>query len=153
MIAWETASEVALRNCPGEGCFSPEFYILSEERTSNRQEVHSFKACKKTPHKTQTNMYTVSQYGLKRESYHQRSTSNGIPKKAFNLYLFRKRYLLIWLYQVLVVTTGLFILCVFRCGVWALELTGSEVAACRLSCSVARWMGSNPCPLHRKVDF
>ena len=52
----------------------------------------------KTPHKTQTNMCTVSQYGL--GTWEGSLITKGvlvmaIPKKAFNLYLFRKRCLLI----------------------------------------------------------
>ena len=68
-------------------------------------------------------------------------------------------YLFTWLHPILVAALRIFIvvLGLSSCSVWAPECVVSLVVACRLSCPVAcgillpDW-GSNPHPLHWKVD-
>ena len=81
-----TVSRVTPRNGSGEAWFSAQFFffILSEQRASNKSEVHSFKVLKE---KQKQNRESVWPWHLGRESYHGRNTSIGIPGgEAFNLY-------------------------------------------------------------------
>ena len=42
-IAQKMASQMILRNCSGDAWFSAQFYILSEQRTSSKSGIHSFR--------------------------------------------------------------------------------------------------------------
>ena len=55
-IAWK----ITLRNCSREAGFSAQFYVLPEQRISNKSRMHSFKASRETDVRTST----ASQYGL-----------------------------------------------------------------------------------------
>ena len=91
-IAQKMASQMIQRNCSGDAWFSAQFYVLSEQRTSNESRMNSFKVWKK-------NRSVDTEYGswhLARESYHQRRKSTGISgRKAFHLYFQVEYYLLL----------------------------------------------------------
>ena len=54
-IAQKMASQMILRNRPGDAWFSAQFYVLSEQRSSSKSGIHSFRFSK-----FQIGMYTVS---------------------------------------------------------------------------------------------
>ena len=78
-IAWETACWITLRSCSGEAWFSAQFYILSEQRTSNRSQIHSFKVSKKPDQHVHSE--SVWPWHLGRESYRQKS-EHWCPRKG-----------------------------------------------------------------------
>ena len=47
LIAPQTASQITLKNFYGEAWFSTQFCVFSEQRTSNKSRIHSFKLKKK----------------------------------------------------------------------------------------------------------
>lgn len=80
-IAWK----ITLRNCSREAGFSGQFYVLSEQRTSNKSRMHSFKASIKTDEHFPSKSVWPGHLG--RESHHQRRTRTGVSgREAFNLY-------------------------------------------------------------------
>ena len=69
-----------------ETWFSEQFYTLSEKRTSNMTRVHPFVVSEKTDQHIHSE--SVKPWHLGKETYHQRSTSTGVPgKEAFTIYL------------------------------------------------------------------
>ena len=52
-IVWKTASQITLRNCSRKAWFSAQFYVLSEQRTSNQSGIHFFKISKTRSASTQ----------------------------------------------------------------------------------------------------
>jgi len=81
----ETASQITIRNCYRKMWFSAQYSVLSEQRTSNKSGIHSFKIPgSETQHIHSESVWPRYQG---RESYHQRRTSFGVPgREAFNLY-------------------------------------------------------------------
>ena len=80
-IAWK----ITLKNCSREAGFSGQFYVLSEQRTSNKSRMHSFKASIKTDEHFPSKSVWPGHLG--RESHHQRRTRTGVSgREAFNLY-------------------------------------------------------------------
>ena len=95
-IAWK----ITPRNCSREAGFSAQFYVLSEQRISNKSRMHAFKASRKTDEHFHSKSVWPGRLG--RESYHQRRTSTGVAgREAFNLYFQHE-------YSLLLVTAPLF---------------------------------------------
>ena len=74
---------MTLRNCSGEAGFSAQFYILSEQRTLNKLGLHFFNV-KITDQPVHID--SAWPWFLRRESYHQRASTDIPGRKAFNFY-------------------------------------------------------------------
>ena len=85
-VTQDTATQITLKNCSGEAWFSIQFYILSEQRISNKSSgIHSFNLKKKADQHLHSKL--VWSWHLGRESYHQRSSSIGVlGREALNFY-------------------------------------------------------------------